>query len=97
MLTLWVVGLVSGSSGYYCPSHGRMSCPICGSELVVVKYSGKKPNLLALAESDGFRCFLGCARVDLHDKVVDGVNYRGKVYVKPVFHGRDVGRRKRMP
>jgi hypothetical protein len=92
-----VVGLVSGSSGYYCPSHGRMSCPICGSELVVVNYFGKEPDKLAFMRRDDFCCFLGCIRVDLHDKVVDGVNYRGKVYVKPVFHGRDVGRRKRMP
>ena len=33
-----------------------------------------------------FRGFLGCLRVDLHDKVVDGVNYHGKVYIVPVFH-----------
>lgn len=62
-------------------------CPICGSELVVLKYLGKKRKLLRLAESDGFCGFLGCIRVDLHDKVVDGVNHQGKAFVKPVFHG----------
>ena len=85
-----VVSLDSGSSGCYCPSHRRMSCPICGFELVVVKYSGSKRDLLALAESDGFRYFLGCLRVDLHDKVLDGVNYRGKVFIRSVFAGSDV-------
>jgi len=40
---------------------------------------------LDIIESDGFVCLLGCHRVDLHDKVIDGVNYRGKVFVKPVF------------
>ena len=80
----------SGSSGYYCPSHGRMSCPICGSELVVVKYSGKEPDKLALMRRDDFCGFLGCLRVDLHDKVVDGVNHRGKVFLKPIFHRRFV-------
>jgi hypothetical protein len=63
-------------------------CPVCGSELVVLKYSGLKPDLLALVESVGFRCFMGCLHVDLHDKVIDGVNHRGKVYVVPVFHAR---------
>lgn len=82
LLMLLVVGLVSGSSGH--------CCPVCGSTLVVVKYSGKKPDLLALAESDGFCGFLGCVRVDLHDKVVDGVDYRGQVFVKPIFHVRNV-------
>ena len=91
-----MVGLSSGSSGLYCPHHGCVSCPICGSKLVVVKYSGKEPNLLALVESDGFCGFLGCIRVDLHDKVVDGVSWRGKVFVKPIFDRRDVGIRKRM-
>lgn len=84
-----MVDLSSGSSGYY--------CSICGSELVVVKYSGKEPDELAFMRRDDFCGFLGCLRVDLHDKVVDGVNYRGKVFVKPIFHGRDVRRRKRMP
>jgi hypothetical protein len=67
-----------------------MSCPICGLELAVVKYSGSERDLLALAESDGFRCFLGCLRVDLHGKVLDGVDYRGKVYIKAVFEDCDV-------
>jgi hypothetical protein len=62
-----------------------MVCPLCGLELVVVKYSGSEHDLLALAESDGFRYFLGCLRVDLHDKVLDGVDYRGKVYIRAVF------------
>jgi hypothetical protein len=70
-----------------------MVCPLCGLELAVVKYSGSERDLLALAESDGFRCFLGCLRVDLHDKVLDGVNYRGKVFIKPVFEDSDVGSR----
>lgn len=91
-----MVGLVSGSSGYYCPSHGRMSCPICGSELVIVKYSGKKSEHLALMRDDSFCCFLGCIRVDLHDKVVDGVNHRGKVLIKPIFHGRGMVKVKRV-
>lgn len=63
-------------------------CPLCGSELVIVKYTGNKRHLLALVESDGFCCFLGCVRVDLHDRVVDGVSHRGKVFIKPVFHRR---------
>ena len=72
-------------------------CPICGFALVVVKYLGKERDKLALVELDGFCGFLGCLRVDLHDKVVDGVNYRGKVFVKPILHGCDVRRRERMP
>jgi len=88
-----VVELSSGSSRCYCPSHGRMSCPICGSALAVVKYTGTERRLLDLAESDGFRCFLGCLRVDLHDKVVYGINHRGKGYIQAVFHDRDVGSR----
>jgi len=74
------------SSGYECPSCGFGSrCPICGSKLVELKYSGHKRSILDIIESDGFVCLLGCHRVDLHDKVIDGVNYRGKVFVKPVF------------
>ena len=61
------------------------SCPICGSELVELKYSGHKRSVLALVESDGFVCFMGCKRVELHDKVVDGVDYSGKVFVRPLF------------
>ena len=80
----------SDSAECYCPSHGLMVCPICGHVLAVVKYSGGKRDLLALAQSRGFRCFLGCLRVDLHDKVLDGVNYRGKVYIQSVFAGSDV-------
>jgi hypothetical protein len=63
-------------------------CPICGFKLVPVEYRGNKPEVLALMKSGGFCHFLGCIRVDLHDKVVDGVNYRGKVFVRPVFHSR---------
>jgi len=85
----------SGSSGRYCPIHGRMSCPICGFKLAVVKYTGTERRLLDVAESDGFRCFLGCLRVDLHDKVVDGVNHRGKAYIQAVFSTRESRRRKR--
>lgn len=68
----------SGSSGLY--------CPICGSELVTVKYVGDERDKLALMERADFCCFLGCIRVDLHDKVVDGVNSRGKVFIRPMFH-----------
>lgn len=88
MLMLAVVRLNSGSSGHY--------CPICGSELVPVKYSGKERHFLALMERGDFCGFLGCIRVDLHDKVVNGVNYRGKVYTFPVFHSRNVRRRERV-
>jgi hypothetical protein len=63
-------------------------CPICGSKLVELKYSGHKRSILALIESDGFIGLLGCCRVELHDKVVDGVNYRGKVFVRPLFRKR---------
>jgi hypothetical protein len=38
-----------------------------------------------MTKSQGFRFFLGCARAELHDKVVDGVSYRGLCYVVPVF------------
>lgn len=72
-----------------CPSCGFVDlCPICGSKLVELKYSGHKRSILALTESDGFVGFLGCCRVDLHDKVVDGVSYRGKVFVIPLFRKR---------
>lgn len=77
-----------GSENYYCPKHGVMSCPICGSVLVEIEYKGNKSDLLALTKRDDFCGFVGCLRVDLHDKVVDGVNYRGKVFVRAVFHGR---------
>jgi hypothetical protein len=60
-------------------------CPICGSKLVELNYSGHKRSILALIESDGFVALLGCMRVELHDKVVDGVNYQGKVFVRPLF------------
>ena len=63
------------------------SCPICGSELVELKYKGHKRSVLALVESDGFVCFMGCKRVELHDKVVDGVDYSGKVFIVPLFEG----------
>lgn len=68
----------------------KLFCPLCGSKLTVVKYGGKKRNLLALVRSDNFCCFLGCLHVELHDRVVDGVNYRGKVFIKPIFHDRRV-------
>ena len=69
-----------------CPSCGFVKlCPICGSELVELKYSGHKRSVLALVESDGFVGFLGCSRVELHDKVVDGVDYSGKVFIVPLF------------
>ena len=81
--------MVSDSSkGRYCPEHGDMVCPICGSVLVEIEYRGKKFDLLTLTKRDGFRGFVGCIRVDLHDKVMGGVDYRGKVFVRPVFHDR---------
>ena len=69
-----------------CPSCGFVdACPICGSELVELKFSGYEPSILAVVESDGFVGFLGCCRVDLHDKVVDGVDCRSKVFIVPLF------------
>jgi len=76
------------SEGLYCPEHGSMACPICGSVLVKIEYRGKKPDKLALMKRADFCYFVGCIRVDLHDKVVDGVNYSGKVFFRPVFHSR---------
>jgi len=77
------------SEGHFCPEHGDMACPLCGSLLAEIEYSGKNPDVLALTKRDGFCGFVGCIRVNLHDKVVDGVNYRGKVFVKPVFKMHD--------
>jgi len=74
---------------YYCSEHGSMVCPSCGSPYVKIEYKGKEPDLLALTKRDDFCCFVGCLRVDLHDKVVDGVDYRGKVIFRPVFRGRE--------
>jgi hypothetical protein len=54
--------------------------------LAPLNYLGKEPVKLALMKRNGFCGFLGCIRVDLHDKVVDGVSYHGKVYVVPIFH-----------
>ena len=86
IMVLGTVNMGSVSSkGYYCPKHGFMSCPICGSKLVRVEYRGNKPRLLALMKRADFICFLVCKRVDLHDKIVDGVNYRDKVFVRPIF------------
>ena len=73
------------SSKDVCPEHGSMACPICGSVLVKIEYSGRKPHLLALMKHADFRCFVGCIHVDLHDKVVNGVDYRGKVFFRPLF------------
>jgi len=37
-----------------------------------------------------FKCFYGCARVELHNKItLDGVKYRNKVYVRKVFNSCD--------
>lgn len=79
------VAVAMENKRYYCPKHGDMFCPLCGSMLVKVEYAGNDSKMLALAKRDGFRGFLGCLRVDLHDKIVDGVNYRGKVFVKPIL------------
>lgn len=69
-----------------CSNCGHVdSCPICGSKLVKLNYSGHKRSILALIESNGFIALVGCMRVELHDKIVDGVNYQGKVFVRPLF------------
>jgi len=37
-----------------------------------------------------FKTFVGCRRVELHDKVtLDGVNHKGKAYVKKIFNSCD--------
>lgn len=66
-------------------------CPICGAKLVVVEYLGNNPEILATMKVRGFCGFLGCIRVDLHDKVVGGVNCRGRVFRYPVVHGDGSG------
>jgi len=71
----------SGSSGHFCPDCEPKFCPICGSELREVRYSGKNPKYLDLMKQKGFRYLLGCLRVDLHDTVLHGVDCRGQVYV----------------
>lgn len=71
----------SGSSEHFCVHCEPKFCPICGSQLVELGYLGKDANFLGLMKEKGFRSFLGCLRVDLHDKVFDGVDYRGKVYL----------------
>jgi len=68
----------SNSSGFF--------CPLCGCELVAIKYLGNKPDMLAKMKRPDFCGFLGCIRVELHDKIVNGINYRGKAYVIPIFH-----------
>lgn len=84
---LAVVGLSNDKPVSCCPESGALEyCPLCGSRLRVIEYRGDKPELLALVKREDFRCFVGCVRVELHDKVVDGVDYRGKVFVQPIFH-----------
>lgn len=61
-------------------------CPVCGCPLVEIRYRGKDPKRLAMMKRKDFCGFMGCSRTDLHDKVVDGVNCREKVFVHPVFH-----------
>jgi len=63
-------------------------CPICGSPLVKLEYRGKKPHLLALMKRKDFCGFMGCSRTDLHDKVVNSVNYQGQVFIHPVLHAK---------
>jgi hypothetical protein len=74
----------------YCPvcGLGLECCPICGSKLVVLEYRGNEPHVLAMMKRRDFRGFLGCNRADLHDKVVDGVNYQDKAFIKAIFHSR---------
>jgi hypothetical protein len=42
-------------------------CSVCGSEMVYINHGG-----------GCFRLCLVCAHVELHDKIVDGVNFHGK-------------------
>lgn len=70
--------MASGRSEHVCLDCKPKFCPICGCELTYFTYRGKKSDLLALARSKGFRCFLGCIRMDLHDKVLTD---RGQVYI----------------
>lgn len=92
MLSVVVRGVASMGSGSskacVCPEHGVVRCPVCGSALVKIEYKGDEAELLAVTKLADFRGFVGCVRVDLHNKVVDGVDYSGKVYVRPVFDDR---------
>ena len=86
VVSLEVVSMGSVSSeSRYCVKHGLMTCPICKSALIEIVYKGEKPDILALTKRADFRCFVGCVRVELHNKVVDGVDCRGQVFIKVVF------------
>jgi hypothetical protein len=85
-------GAVAMDDYYCCPKCGDVSCPICGSLLTVLHYKGNDPEILALTKKRGFRYFVGCRREELHDKIIDGVNYRGKAFVIPFFYSRRVDR-----
>jgi len=63
----------------------KRRCSICGFLLVRLEYRGKDPKRLALMKRKDFCGFLGCTRTDLHDMVLKGVNYQGKVFLHPVF------------
>ena len=71
----------SSSSERFCVRCDSKFCPICSSRLVELNYLGNDARCSDLMEKKGFRSFLGCMRVDLHDKALDGVDYRGKVYI----------------
>lgn len=70
-----------------CPKCRASRCPVCGSKLVPLVYEGIVPDRLAMMESPDFRGFRGCIRVELHDKVVNGFNYRGLAFIEAVFRG----------
>jgi hypothetical protein len=72
----------------YCQKCAPKHCPFCGSELVVIKYSGHKPEQLALMAKPDFRYFVGCLHYELHDKVVNGVDCWNKVFVVPILRGK---------
>jgi len=77
-----------GAVANFCPNCDDLPCPICRSKMKWLEYRGHNPEKLAIMKIDGFRGFFGCVRVDLHDKVVDGVDWRGMVFVRPLFKRR---------
>lgn len=91
-----MTSLDSGSSRHHCPLHGDVSCPICGSPLVLLEYKGNDPDLLALMKQANFYALFGCNHLELHDKVVNGVDHRGKVFIKgAVVRRSDIRKRKK--
>ena len=87
LITFLWLGVDLDSESHVCAKHGSMVCPICGSLLIKLKFMGNDAKVLALAKRKDFLCFVGCCRVDLHNKIVDGVDYRGKVFIRTVLKG----------